>query len=49
MKKIKRSIYVRNANGIFNKEKPIENTVEINIYHQGYRERAEIDIIRGQK
>ncbi len=33
----------------FNKEKFIEHTVEVNIYFQGYRERIEIDVIRGQK
>ena len=49
MKKIKKPIYIRNINGIFNKEKPIENTVKVNIYYQGYRERIEIDIIGGQK
>ena len=32
-----------------NKKGPIENTVEINIYYQGHRERTEIDVIRGQK
>ena len=35
--------------GILNKEGPIENTVEVNIYYQGHRERMEIDVIRGQK
>ena len=32
LKKIERFIYVRNVNGMFNKEGPIENTVEVNIY-----------------
>ena len=36
-------------NRTFNKERPIENTVEVNIYYQEYRERTEIDVIRGQK
>jgi len=49
LKKMKRPIYVRNVNRIFNKEGPIENTVEVNIYYQGYRERTEIDVIGGQK
>jgi len=31
LKKIERPIYVRNVNRIFNKEGPIENTVEVNI------------------
>ena len=47
LKKIENPIYVRNVDGIFNKEKPIENTVEVNIYYQGHRERIEIDMIRG--
>jgi len=49
LKKIENPTYVRNVNGIFNKKKPIENTVEINIYYQGHRKRIEIDVIRGQK
>jgi len=28
---------------------PIEHTVEVNIYYQGYRERKEIDVISKQK
>jgi len=49
LKKIERPIYVRNVNGTLNKEKLIENTVEINIYYQGYRKRTVIDVIEGQK
>ena len=45
----KNLIYVRNMDRIFNKEGPIENTVEVNIYYQGHRKRIEIDVIRGQK
>ena len=33
LKKIKRPIYVRNVNGTFNKEEPIENIIEVNIYY----------------
>jgi len=33
LKKIKRLIYVRNVDGTFNKERPIENMVEVNIYY----------------
>ena len=40
---------VRNVDGSFNKERPIENTVKVNIYYQRHRERTEIDIIGGQK
>jgi len=33
LKKIERSIYVRNMDTFFNKEKPIEHIVEVNIYY----------------
>ena len=49
LKKIERLIYVRNMDGMFNKEEPIENTVKVNIYYQRHREETEIDVIRGQK
>ena len=49
LKKLERPINVRNVNGLFNKEGPIENIVEVNIYYQGHRERTGIDVIRGQK
>ena len=48
-KKLERPINVRNINGSLNKEELIENMVEINIYHQGHRERMEINVIGGQK
>ena len=48
-KKIENPIYMRNVDETFNKERPVENTVEVNIYYQGHRERMEIDMIRGQK
>jgi len=49
LEKIKRPIYVRNVNGMLNKEGPIEYTVEVNIYYQEHRERTEIDMIGEQK
>jgi len=49
LKKIENLIYVKNVDRIFNKKGPIENTVEVNIYYQGHRERTEIDVIREQK
>jgi len=49
LKKIDRPIYVRNVDGSFNQERPIEHTVEVNIYYQGHRERIEINMIGGQK
>jgi len=48
-KKIENPIYIRNVNGMLNKERPIENTVEVNIYYQKHRERTEIDMIGEQK
>jgi len=42
-------IYVKNVDRIFNKERPIENIVEVNIYYQGHKERTEIDVIGRQK
>ena len=49
LKKIKNLIYVRNVDRIFNKEGPIKNIVEVNIYHQRYREKTEINMIEEQK
>lgn len=40
---------MRNVDETFNKERLIENTVEVNIYYQEYRKRMEIDVIGGQK
>jgi len=33
LKKLERPVNVRNVDGLFNKEGPIENTVEVNIYY----------------
>jgi len=49
LKKIENPIYVRNVDGTFNKEGLIENTMEVNIYYQGHREKTEIDVIERQK
>jgi len=51
LKKIERSIYIRNVDRKFNnnKKRPIENTVKVNIYYQEHRERIVIDVIREQK
>ena len=49
MKKLERPMQVRNVDGSFNKEGPIENMVEVNIYYKGHVERTEIDVIGGQK
>jgi len=49
LKKLERPINVRNVDRLFNKEGPIENTVEVNIYYQRHKKRMEIDVIGGQK
>ena len=49
LKKLDRPMYVRNVDGLLNKEGQIEHMVEVNIYYQGHRERTEIDVIGGQK
>jgi len=49
LKKLERPMQVRNMDGSFNREGPIENTVEVNIYYKGHTERTEIDVIGGQK
>ena len=49
LKKLERLIQVRNVDRSFNKEGPIENTVEVNIYLKRHRERTEIDVMGGQK
>jgi len=49
LKNLERLMQVRNVDGSFNKEGLIENTVEVNIYYQGHRERTKIDVIGGQK
>jgi len=49
LKRLERPMHVRNVDGLLNKERPIEYTVEVNIYYQGHRERTEIDVIGGQK
>ena len=46
LKKLERPMNMRNVNGSFNKKRPIENTMEVNIY---YQERTEINVIGGQK
>ena len=43
LKKLERPMNMRNMDGSLNKEGPIENTVEINIYYKEHRERTEVD------
>jgi len=49
LKKIEKPIYMRNVDGTFNKKRPIEDTMEVNIHYQGHKERTEINVIDGQK
>ena len=49
LKKLEKPMNVRNMDELLNKEGPIENMVEVNIYYQEHRERTEINVIRGQK
>ena len=42
LKKIERLIYMRNVDSFFNKERPIEHIVDVNIYYQRYKERIEM-------
>ena len=43
LKKLERPMNIRNVDGSLNKKEPIEHTVEVNIYYQGYRERTKVD------
>ena len=49
LKKLEGLMNVSNVDGSLNKERPIEYTVEVNIYYQEHRKRTEIDVIGGQK
>jgi len=49
LKKIKKLIYVRNVNGMFDKKKSIEHTIEVNIHYQRYKKWTEINVIGRQK
>ncbi len=48
-KKLKKPIYVRNVNGVFNHERPIEHIVEVKLllFYKGHKEQTEINIIKG--
>ena len=40
---------MRDLDGIFNKERPIEHTVKVNIFYKGHMERTEIVMIGRHK
>jgi len=43
-KKLKKLIYMRNMNIIFNDERLIKHIVEVELFYKGHKERMEIDI-----
>jgi len=47
--KLERLIYVRNVDGTMNYMEPIVDTVEVEIFFKGHKERTSIDVIGGQK
>jgi len=47
--KLERPIYVRNVDGILNYVGPIVDTVEMEIFFKGHKERMLIDVIGEQK
>ena len=47
--KLERLIYMRNVDGMLNYAGPIRDTVEVEIFFKGHKERMSIDVIRGQK
>jgi len=47
--KLERLVYMRNMNGTLNYVGLIVDTVEVEIFFKGHKERMSIDIIRGQK
>ena len=47
--KLERPIYVRNVDGTLNYAGPIVDTVEVEIFFKGHKERTLIDVIGGQK
>ena len=44
---LERPVYVRNVDGTFNYAGPIVDTVEVEIYFKGYKERTSIDVMGG--
>ena len=47
--KLERPVYVRNMDGMLNYAGPIVDTVEVEIFFRGHKERMLIDVIGGQK
>ena len=47
--RLERPVYVRNVDGTLNYAGPIVDTVEVEIFFKGHKERTSIDVIGGQK
>jgi len=47
--KLEKPVYIRNIDGILNYVGPIVDTVEVEIFLKGHKEKMSIDVIRGQK
>ena len=47
--KLERPVYVRNVYGMLNYAGPIVDTVEVEIFFKGHKEKTLIDVIGGQK
>jgi len=47
--KLERLVYMRNVDGTLNYVEPIVDTVEVEIFFKGHKERTLIDVIGGQK
>jgi len=47
--KLEKPVYVRNVDGTLNYAGPIVDTVEVEIFFKGHKERTLIDVIGGQK
>ncbi len=46
---VRKPVYVRNIDGTLNYVGPIVDTVEVEIFFKGHKERTSIDVIGGQK
>ena len=44
---LERPVHVRNVDGTFNYVEPIVDTVEVEIFFKGHKERMSIDVIGG--
>jgi len=47
--KLEKQVYVRNVDSILNYAEPIVDTVEVEVFFKGHKERTLIDVIRDQK